>query len=202
MKNCLAMLLLIMAAISFAGCSGKNNDFAGSTEAVSEIQAQDQLDTATQFGRLRNNQPPPTDLEYSQERYQLNKRFRRFNTADKTSYIYLVDFGKIMGFFVIKGKVSSVNSKMTCTQQTVYDGKGTSRGRDGVHVVESPALDGSFGTNGDAVFFFTDTDIYVEWNGIYMLCDEYIKMAQPPELVVPTDVNLSSAQKVPFRKQS
>ena len=188
MKRTLIFSLAILAMVLSAsvGLAETKKDYSASSNAVSEIQAADQLETAQTFERLRKAVPPPKPTT-SLERQQLVKRLERFNVADKISYIYLIDFGKIMGFFNVKGKVSSVNSKLTCTQQLVYDGKGTGNsngGRDGVHVVESPALDGSFGSNGNAIFFFTDIDVYVEWNGIYMLCDQYLSLDQPPELVM------------------
>jgi len=50
-------------------------------------------------------------------------------------------------------------------------------------VIPSPAEDGSYGTNGDAVFFFTTDGAYVEWNGSYMLADQPLKLTTQPELV-------------------
>ena len=166
----------------------QTRDFKAASRAVSDIQSTDQMQTAENFKRLYTAVPPPK-LTDSIERRQLVKRLERFNQADKISYIYLVDFGKILGFFVVKGKVSSVNSMLTCTAQLVDDGQGRSYGRGNVHVVPSPDLDGSYGSNGDAIFFFTDVDIYVEWNGVYLLCDQYIKLDQPPELYVEVDID-------------
>ncbi|MCR4279917.1 MAG: hypothetical protein NUV82_00645, partial [Candidatus Komeilibacteria bacterium] len=141
----------------------------------------DQMHTAENFKRLMEDVKPPK-INNSIERQNLAKRLLRFNVADKISYIYLINTGKIMAFFTVKGKVSSVNSMLTCTKQLVDDGQGngtSNGGRDNVHVVDSPDLDGSYGSNGDAIFFFTDTDIYVEWNGKYFLCDQYITLRQP-----------------------
>jgi len=160
-----------------------DNTFEQAAKAVSDIQAKDQQQTAENFKRLYDAVPPPKMMD-SQERRQLVKRLERFNVATKISYIYLIDRGQIMAFFTVKGKVSSVNSMLTCTNQLVYDGYGTSYGRTGVHVVDSPDLDGSYGSNGDAIFFFTDKDVYIEWNGKYLLCDQYIKLDQPPVLVL------------------
>lgn len=164
-------------------------DFKSSSKAVSDIQAADQRATAETFEQLMRVVPPPKPTD-SVERRNLSKRLNRFNVADKISYIYLINTGKIMGFFIVKGKVSSVNSMLTCTSQLVDDGQGYQgsgpSGRDNVHVVASPDLDGSYGSNGDAIFFFTDKDIYVEWNGKYMLSDQYIKLRQPPILNVKT----------------
>ncbi len=70
-----------------------------------------------------------------------------------------MSFGKFVGYYVIKGKVSSVNSSMTNTDQT-WD-----CGQDCTTVVESMGDDGSFGPNegGDAgVFFITSNGTLVE----------------------------------------
>jgi hypothetical protein len=122
---------------------------------------------------------PPPKIERSLERQQLIKRLLRFNTSNKSSYVYLVDYGKVMGHFVCKGKVSSVNSLLTTPMQVI---KVWHRGNLHSHVLPSPDLDGSYGSNGDAIFFFTSADVYVEWSGIYMLCDQPLQMATPPEL--------------------
>ncbi|XOU93871.1 MAG: hypothetical protein ACNFW9_03420 [Candidatus Kerfeldbacteria bacterium] len=185
-KNHIIFIAIAMAILLLTIGCGKNKEFSNSSKAVSNIQAKDQLKTAENFERLYKAVPPP-ELQDSQERRQLVKRLNRFNVANKISFIYIIDFGKIIGFFTVKGKVSSVNSMLTCTEQLVDDGFGTGtgeNGRDNVHIVPSPDLDGSYGTNGKGVFFFTDLDIYVEWNGTYMLSDQYIKLDQPPVLML------------------
>ena len=53
----------------------------------------------------------------------------------------------------------------------------------GGKVVESPDLDGSYGTNGDAIFFFTAENAYVEWSGEYFVSDFPLHMSTPPVLV-------------------
>ena len=103
------------------------------------------------------------------------------NDENKLSYIYLVSYGKVMAFYTVKGKVSSVNSQITNPEQALDDEHG---GYDaGSVVLPSPAEDGSYGTNGDAVFFFTTEGVYVEWAGEYMLADQPLKLTTPPALV-------------------
>ena len=92
----------------------------------------------------------------------------------------------IMGFFPIKGKVSSVNSKLTTGEQIVHD---PYRYQSGGKVVESPQLDGSYGTNGAAIFFFTTEDVYVEWSGDYVLLDQPLQLSQPVQMIY--DVKVS-----------
>ena len=170
--------LLILVVL--AGCAnGKERSKVGAT------QMQEANFTEVQQARLIKATPPPV-LTSSLERENLAKRLIRFNDPNKVSYIYLISFGKVMSFYAIKGKVSSVNSKLTTGEQIVDDPEGNwdSGGR----VVESPQLDGSYGENGDAVFFFTTEDVYVEWNDRYMLVDRPLQMATPPALVYVKEV--------------
>lgn len=118
---------------------------------------------------------PPIRLKWSLERENINKRTTLWNSENKVSYIYLISYGKVMAFYTIKGKVSSVNSQITNPEQVIYNRTGVT--------LPSPAEDGSYGTNGDAVFFFTTDGTYVEWNSEYMLADKPLKLSTPPLLV-------------------
>ena len=130
---------------------------------------------------------PPPSIQASQERKNLIERLKRFNTDSKVSYIYLVNYGKVMAFYTVKGKVSSVNSLLTQPCQPVWE-KTFQNGASVAGVtVPSPDLDGSYGSNGDAIFFFTTDNTYVEWCGDYMLCDKPLKLSTPPTMVVHTD---------------
>ena len=132
--------------------------------------------------RLLTASPPP-ELSQSLERENLIRRLELLNDEDKIFYVYLVDYGKVMAEYVAKGKISSVNSKLTTQEQIVDDPFGYRTSGIGGKVVESPDLDGSYGTNGDAIFFFTAEGAYVEWAGNYILSDFPLSMTTPPELV-------------------
>ena len=181
-----------MLAFILAGCDisrdGGNATNEAAVNAVSEIQAADQQLTATEFARL-SNAVPAEPVVYPLEREQLNRRNQTWSDPNKISYIYLISYGKIMAQYTLKGKVSSVDSRLTCTDQLVDDGDGKYEGRSNIHTVSSPALDGSYGTNGGGIFFFTTDGVYVEWNDSYMLCDAPLTLSQPPELVLNVDVN-------------
>lgn len=166
--------IMLVAFVLF--CNSCENTYEGQGE-TQRLEAQI---TEQQQAVLVKATPPPK-LTNSLERENLTKRLVRFNDPNKVSYIYLIDYGKVMGFYTIKGKVSSVNSLLTTGDQIVDDPYASHM--EGGKVVESPQLDGSYGTNGDAIFFFTTDDIYVEWNGAYMLCDQPLRMTTPPALV-------------------
>ena len=164
---------ILVAALMCVGCG----EYQPGTAAV------EQEKTEQNQARLLKTQPPVT-LDWSLERENINKRTTLWNDPAKVSYIYLINYGKIMAFYPVKGKVSSVNSQITNPEQLTYRRMNNGGA---IHYVEgvlqSPAEDGSYGTNGDAVFFFTTDGTYVEWRGDYMLCDKPLKLTTPPELV-------------------
>ena len=143
----------------------------GADECSNSTASKEQAKTEENQSRLLEVQPP-VQLDWSLEREQINKRTQLWNEKNKVSWIYLISYGRIMAFFTIKGKVSSVNSQITNPEQYHYNGVS----------LPSPAEDGSYGTNGDAVYFFTTDGAYVEWNQGYMLSDKPLKLSQEPLL--------------------
>tara|TARA_R110000850_G_scaffold70208_1_gene155777 strand:- start:265 stop:894 length:630 start_codon:yes stop_codon:yes gene_type:complete len=198
MKN--LVLVLLLTIITLTSCDiPKQSNIQSTNQAVEALSTESALsDRAVSsftdidensYGREQsitevsqsnfNKNQPPKLLEWSLERDNLNKRNARWNNPNKVSYIYILsDTGIIISYFTIKGKVSSVNSKLTTNQQVVrrYYGSATSG------VVESPSMDGSYGSNGDAVFFFLTDGTYMEWAGKYLLSDNYIRLVQKPVL--------------------
>ncbi len=140
--------------------------------------------------RLINAVPIPS-LQDSLERKNISKRAETFNKPDKISYIYFVSYGKVMAFYTVKGKVTSLNSYMT-PQERLIDGYGNKCGSnsDGegntainCFTVQAPDIDGSYGENANGIFFFTTEGAYVEWKGDYMMSDQPLKLTTQPELV-------------------
>lgn len=173
MKKLLFIPLIGMVLI-LTGCS----ETAMNTTAQKEQSLTEENQT-----KLLENQPPPK-LEWSLERENITKRTNLWNDQNKISYIYLVNYGKVMAFYTIKGKVSSVNSQISNTEQLTQRKFDTNSGYNYVGgVISSPSEDGSYGTNGDAVFFFTTEGAYVEWAGDYMLADQPLRLTTQPELV-------------------
>lgn len=172
MKQIIYLVIIVM----FAGML-MSSECGGTQDYGDSVAAEEQsLTEVNQQGLLKVQ--PPTRLKWSLERDQINKRTEMWNDENKVSYVYIVSYGKVMAFYSVKGKVSSVNSQVTNPDQVVeadFDHN--------LAVIASPAEDGSYGTNGDGIFFFTTDGTYVEWNGEYMLCDKPLKLSTPPELV-------------------
>lgn len=174
MKKILLIISLLIMTISLSACSLDDTSTDGSTAQ------KEQNMTEVNQSKLLANQPPPK-LDWSLERDNIIKKTNLWNDKNKISYIYLVNYGKVMAFYTIKGKVSSVNSQITNTEQVKTAGDGYHD--DWAVTLPSPSEDGSYGTNGDAVFFFTTEGAYVEWLGNYMLADQPLKLTTQPELI-------------------
>jgi len=144
------------------------------TESDKLTQAQENLIRST---------PTPTITE-SLERKNISKRVEIFNKSDKISYIYLVSYWKVMAFYSIKWKVSSVSSYLT-PQEKLVDRKGRDcwEYSSDCYEVQAPDIDWSYWTNWDWIFFFTTEWVYVEWKWEYMLVDQPLKLATQPEII-------------------
>lgn len=200
MKN---LVLILLTIVTLASCVDipKQSNIQSTNQAVEALGTESTLSNIAvdaftdidenSYGREQaitevsqsnfNKTQPPKLLKWSLERDNLNKRNARWNNPNKISYIYLLsDTGIIISYFTIKGKVSSVNSKLTTNQQVVGDYWHNGSGL--VGTVESPSMDGSYGSNGDAVFFFLTDGTYMEWAGKYLLSDNYIRLVQKPIL--------------------
>lgn len=131
--------------------------------------------------RLLKATPAP-QLDDSQERKNFIERLKRLNDSSKVGYVYLVgNQGQIIGYYTIKGKVSSLNSLLTTPEQIVDDPNGSYDS--GSVVVPSPDLDGSYGANPEGVFFFTTAGAMIEWTGDYMYSDQPMSFTSKPILV-------------------
>lgn len=171
MKNIFFVLL-----VALMGCDSPTAPAAMQTE---------QQKVQENVAKLATQDPIP-DLSNSLERKNIIKRLRLFEDENKVSYIYLISFGRVMAFYPIKGKVSSGGKRLTNDQQLVQGY--TPGGQYGYSnpksdVINAPELDGTYGKSGDYIFFWTTSNVYVQWNGEFMLADQPLKLSTQPELI-------------------
>lgn len=160
MKKFIVILLVVLTIVmTFAGC-----ELYGSYT--------DTYNTQKTAADLQYNQPTPTDLDYSLERYNLIRRAywvngqrEKANTlpcsvTKPLGYIVLfTESGGVVGSFIVDGKVSSLNSYLTPDTADRPDGRWLAD------------VDGSYGENDIGIFFFTPDGRYIEWSGIYLYSD-------------------------------
>lgn len=165
------MVLLFMVCTSEDGCDSSS----------SNVQTQEQNTVEANQQALMTATPTPV-LTKSLERINIVNRLNLFEDENKVSYIYLISFGKVMSFYTVKGKVTSGNKRLTTDQKIVENNPYS--GTYDYSVVESPSLDGTYGTSGDYIYFWTTDGTYVQWNDAYMLCDKPLKMETQPDLTL------------------
>lgn len=159
--NLLSMLFLTLSffVLSSSTCSGYKP-----TSAVLEQKQTEQNQTF-----LNEKQPAPR-ITWSLERDNLIRRFKLQNDRAVTffMYVFIEGISEPIGYYQVN-KVSSVNSQLTNTMQLVAQRVQYNGGYEYINgVLPSPAEDGSYGTNGDAIFGFTPEGIYVETNMKYI----------------------------------
>lgn len=144
----------------------------------------DALATREVGNTLSVNQPTPTDIEYSLERFNLIRRAYWVNGEKEKAmavecpierplgYVVLMtESGAVVGKFVVDGKVSSLNSYLT-PDSAYYDG-----GEYRVNWI--PDVDGSYGSNDVGIFFFTPDGHYYEWDSHYLYSDVPMEIEKP-----------------------
>jgi len=178
-----SLLIFTIAGCDAIGCSGCDDVKTGDTTKLEMEQ------TEANQQRLVKAVPPPV-LTDSLERRNLRNRLERLNKADSIGYVYLLSQdGKIVAYYTVRGKVSSLDSYLTTPTQVV---KIPMAGSYQLHDLPSPDFDGSYGKNPEGIFFFTTEGAYVEWTGHYLYSDQPLKLTQPPVLVMPVKDNAAA----------
>ena len=147
------LLFLYIGLTSLAGC--------GDGRPQNNTALDEQAHTEVNQKNLNVVQPAPS-INWSMERDNLIKlkKLQNDRTINFFMYVFIEGIADPIGYYQVN-KVSSVNSQLTNPQQLLeqWNGQHYLSG-----VVESPSEDGSYGTNGDAVFGFTPEDICIETN--------------------------------------
>lgn len=171
------LTLLTILSISFTSCfdSAPSRNHQANTSALTE-QAQTEINQQ----ELISKQPSPR-VTWSLERDNLIKRFKLQNDRSVSffMYVFIEGVSDPIGYYQVN-KISSVNSQLTNTEQ-IINGRSTTNNlpAESVVVLPSPAEDGSYGTNGDAIFGFTPEGIYIETNMKYITSTVPLTFTRP-----------------------
>ena len=186
-KSIYLVLSLLLILLSSGECSSNVTELSANKE---------QAQTEVNQSQLNEVQPAPR-ITWSLERDNLIKRFKLQNDRNVSffMYVFIEGISSPIGYYQVN-KVSSVNSQLTNTEQLTV---GYIRGNgEGGHWVEgslpSPAEDGSYGTNGDAIFGFTPEGIYVETNMKYITSTIPLHFKEPVNMLA--IINTDQAKKM------
>ena len=172
---------------------------SGSCDETGNSSALDEQRKTELNQRDLNSLQPAPKISWSLERDNLIKRFKLQNDRSVSFYMYVFVEGVSdpIGYYQVN-KVSSVNSQLTNTDQAVDDPNGD-RGAGSI-VLPSPAEDGSYGTNGDAVFGFTPEDIYIEHNMHYIVSTVPLSFTKPVNRLTVVNVKTAAELKAMMNK--
>ena len=189
MKKIITCLISIILIVTLTACG---------TAIVASGSKADTKSTIDIADKLQTNQPTPTDIDYSIERYNLIRRAYWVNgQREKANALpcevekplgYIVLFGEsgaVIGSFVVDGKVSSLNSFLTPDSEYYEKDIGTSSGGSELSSVDRWSnkwladVDGSYGENDTGIFFFTPDGKYIEWTGTYLYSDIPFEVENP-----------------------
>ena len=181
MKNIVSIILTVVMVFTFSICLGGCDTTTSGTE-------QDVKNTKDAANIIQANQPTPTDIEYSLERYNLIRRAYWVNGQREKAnalpceiekplgYIVLFAGNTVVGSFVVDGKVSSLNSFLTPDSEYYEKNMYSSTINDNEWLAD---VDGSYGANDNGIFFFTTDSRYIEWTGEYLYSDIPFEVDDP-----------------------
>jgi len=176
MKKILTFVLAIVMVMAMMFCFVGCDEVSGSKQDVNN--------TINAANNIQSNQPTPTDISYSLERYNLIRRAYWVNGQREKAnslpcevekplgYIVLFTGNTVVGNFVVDGKVSSLNSFLTPDSE-YYEYSGS------YHNKWLADVDGSYGENDNGIFFFTPDGKYLEWSGEYLYSDIPFEVEAP-----------------------
>lgn len=165
-----------------SGCSQNNQQRRASNNYKAE---QNQQSLALQRAI---KETPAEYPQFFDERSNINERNIRMNDPNKITYVYLISrAGTIIMHDTAKGKVSSCSSQILPAEGPI-----NYRGSD--LVVPQPEPDGSFGTNGACIFYFTPQGAYREFLGDYLMSDQPISISNPVNLIAATTAKITTSQ--------
>jgi hypothetical protein len=162
------VLLLLIIVSTLTGCA--------LPRTVEDTLNDSNIAIADNQERLESNQPAPK-LDFSLERDNQINRSKIINDKNRLGYLYLLsDDGKVVDFVVIKGKVSSTKSYLVPDETFIKHSYGNL-------TIQAPDIDGSYGENQDAIYFFEPDGNMGEWNKGYRYSTKPLKMTTQPILI-------------------
>lgn len=146
-KAILAIILLGM--LVFLGAESCENPSSARDQAVTQ---------QANLAHVAIVSTPIPNLSYFPERRTIARWAVAWDKPDIPTYVYLISFGKVIGYYVCNGKPASTRSYITPEENMdSYDGN--------PYIVDAPDIDGTYGDNNPGIRFFTASGIAVEWAG-------------------------------------
>lgn len=169
MKNIkyLSLIFILMASFFSVACMG------GMSTDTTIAQAQEKMTE-----KMVDSISIP-DVSYFQERRTIAKWVERWDAPSIPTYVYLISYGNIIGYYVADGKPAATTSYLTPEEKFERVDVGTDYGD---VLVSAPDIDGTWGYNNPGIRFFTAEGTAVEWGGVgatYLYSDAPLPLSVP-----------------------
>lgn len=127
-----------------------------SADSCNENPTSRALDKSLNTAATAQSAVPTPDVSYFAERRTIARWSQRWDKPDVPTYVYLISFGKVIGYYVCNGKPASTQSYLIpeTAKMPNYD-----------LTMDAPDIDGTYGANNPGIRFFTASGVAVEWAG-------------------------------------
>ena len=89
--------------------------------------------------------------------------------------VLLNESGQPVMYTGVKGKITSGGKRLTRPDRSTTEGPGQNS-----VVMQAPSDEGTFGSSGEYVFFWTPAGQYIQWNGKYLYSDKPFRLSVEP----------------------
>lgn len=120
----------------------------------------------------RQEQQKSSQIKNSLEKKNLEKKRDKEEDPSAIRYLYVMNFGKIVGYYVTEGKVSSNGSQIGPETEVVFSNSTS-------YTLDSAKDDGTYGQGDPGIFFFTTDGVMVETSLDYIQSDAPIAIDVP-----------------------
>lgn len=142
--------LAIGGLVSLAGCS--------TSESYQEVER-------------RQDQAKQAATKSTLEKQNLTRKLKLDEDANRVGYVYIMSFSKFIGYYTIKGKISSNGSQIEPEDQILHPYSGE------WIPVDGPQDDGTYGEGDPGIFFFTTEGAMIVTDLDYMYSTQPIPSA-------------------------
>ena len=114
----------------------------------------------------------------------IKRRLVLTSNPGQIGFILLMnEMGQPVLYTSVKGKITSGSKRLTTPDRASSSWGG---GQNTV-VRAAPSDEGTWGSSGEYIFFWTMNDEYVQWNGKYMYSDKPFRLTAEPIAVIMTE---------------
>ena len=173
-------LVFMFALMQSAGCSNLTADEQPTSQQVQEQKAQE----ASRSVEFTDN----AEIKNIQHRLKLTSQ------PGLLGYVLLFNpgTGDPAMYTTVEGKITSGGKRLNPTEKLVRCDKGQYYGECNM---PSANDEGTYGTSGEYIYFWTTDGQYIQWNGNYLYSDKPIRIPPNRVLVNMVETQLSNRKK-------